>query len=224
MLVLSLWIFFIEGDRLIKRIIFDVDDTLIPWHLKYFKGFRKHIKRNGINIGRLRYYKLLKSIEKYEYTHDCWKKEEVISYMEDVAGMTFPDKSYDLIIEWLSNCVIGTASDELVNTLKYLSKKYELVVLSNSFESVQRKRLEKYGILKYFKKVYGGDIIMKPKEEAYLKSMGGCKPSECMIVGDNLLYDVIEPSKLGIKPVYVSKKKNKDYITVKSVVELKNIL
>lgn len=225
MLVLSLWIFLLfEGDNLLKRIIFDVDDTLIPWTNKYFKGFRKHIKENGIELGIIKYYKLLMSIEKYEYTHTCWKKDELVSYMEQVAGIKFPDNSYELVVDWLNGCVIGTASDELIDTLKYLSKKYELVVLSNSFESVQINRMKKFGIFKYFKKVYGGDDCMKPASDAYLKALGKYRPNECMIVGDNLEFDVIEPSKLGIRPIYVSKKKNKEFITVKNVTELKDIL
>lgn len=209
---------------MLKRIVFDVDDTLIPWSLKYFKGFRKYAKDNGINLGIYKFYKLLKSIDKYEYEADCLKKESILSYMEGVAKMKFPDNAVDLLIEWLSNCVIGKAGDDVVETLKYLSEKYELVILSNSFEEVQTRRLEKYGILKFFKQVYGGEIAMKPKNEAYLRALGNCKPSECMIVGDNFNFDIVEPSKLGIKPIYVSKKKNKEYITIKSVAELKDLL
>ena len=50
--------------------------------------------------------------------------------------------------------LVRPLNNEVKNTLKYLSNKYELVVLTNWFTDCQQKRLEKAGILKYFKKVF----------------------------------------------------------------------
>ena len=65
---------------------------------------------------------------------------------------------------------------------------------------------------------------MKPSKKAYMKACGKCNPNECMMIGDNLDFDVIAPSKLGISPIYVSKKKHKEYVTLKNVTELNEIL
>lgn len=207
-----------------KRLIIDVDNTLIPWDKKYYSMLKNLLKKNNIKISWFRFYKMLKEIEKYDHTHNCWNMEELKDCISKVIKIEMDDNKVNLIFEWLENCVIGVASKELHSTLKYLSKKYELVILSNSFKKAQEKRLEKFGIRKYFKDVYCGDEVMKPNKEAYLNACGKYKPTECMMIGDSLEFDVIAPSKLGISPIYVNKKKHKEYVTIKDVTELKEIL
>lgn len=207
-----------------KRLIFDVDDTLIPWETAYYSKLKKILNENNIKLTWLRFYKTLKTIEKYEKTHDCWNMKEFKKCISEVTKIEMDDKKISLFFEWLEDCVIGEASKELHDTLKYLSKKYEMVILSNSFKKSQEKRLGKYGIKKYFKEIYCGDEVMKPSKKAYMKACGKCNPNECMMIGDNLEFDVIAPSKLGISPIYVSKKKHKEYVTIKNVTELKEIL
>lgn len=207
-----------------KRLIFDVDDTLIPWKKSYYISLKKLLKKNGIKLSWLKFYKTLMSIEEYEKTHDCWNMEEFKACISKVANIEMNDEKVELFLSWLKNCLDGVASQELIDTLKYLSKKYELVILSNSFKVVQDERMKKFGIRKFFKELYCGDEFMKPSKKAYLKACGEFKPTDCIIIGDNLNFDVIEPSKLGISPIYVNKKKHKDYITIKSVCELKDIL
>lgn len=207
-----------------KRLIFDVDDTLIPWKKSYYVNLKKMLKKNGIKLSWLKFYKTLMSIEEYEKTHDCWNMEEFKDCISKVANIEMDDGKVELFLSWLKNCLDGFASQELIDTLKYLSKKYELVVLSNSFKVVQDERMKKFGIRKFFKKLYCGDEFMKPNKKSYLTACGELKPTDCIIIGDNLNFDVIEPSKLGIFPIYVNKKKHKEYVTIKSVTELKDIL
>lgn len=207
-----------------KRLIFDVDDTLIPWKKTYYVNLKKVLKKNGIKLSWLRFYKTLMAIEEYEKTHDCWNMEEFKDCISKVANIEMDGGKVELFLSWLKSCLDGFASQELIDTLKYLSKKYELVVLSNSFKVVQDERMKKFGIRKFFKELYCGDEFMKPSKKSYLTACGELKPTDCIIIGDNLNFDVIEPSKLGISPIYVNKKKHKDYITIKSVCELKDIL
>ena len=44
--------------------------------------------------------------------------------------------------------VLIDIDDSTIGTLKYLSKKYELVILTNYFKEVQEKRLENAGLIK----------------------------------------------------------------------------
>lgn len=209
---------------MIKRIIFDVDDTLIPWKKEYFVELKKVLEKNNIKLSKFRFLVVLKAINRYEKTHKCWNIDEFKKDMSKKSKVEITDERYKLIINWLENCVYGEASQELKDTLKYLSKKYELVILSNSFKSVQEKRLEKYKVAKYFKELYCGDVAMKPNPKVYMDACGKYQPSECIMVGDNLDFDVKVPSKLGIKSIYVNEKKHKKFTTVKSVVELKEML
>ena len=150
--------------------------------------------------------------------------EEFTEYISKVSKIQMDDDKINIFLKWLENCIIGTASKSLHDTLKYLAKKYELVILSNSIKTVQVIRLEKYGIKHYFKEIYCGDEIMIPNKKAYINACGKHKTNECMMIGDNFNFDVVEPSKLGIKSIYVNKKKHKKYLTISDVTELKEIL
>lgn len=207
-----------------KRLIFDVDDTLIPWEKEYYKILKKTLKQNNIKLGIFRFIKTLKAIELYENTHERWNVEEVKETLAKVTKIDIDDEKVLFFSEWLKNCVINKASKELHDVLKYLQKKYELVILSNSIKEIQEERLKRFGIHKYFTKIYCGDEVMKPNPKSYKKAMGKNKPSECVIIGDNLNFDVITPSELGIMPIYVNKKKHQKYLTIKDVCELKEIL
>lgn len=207
-----------------KRIIFDVDDTLIPWLKEYYYDLKDILEENDIHLSKVRFLIVLNAINKYEKTHNKWDNEEFKKYISKKSKVEITEKRFKLILKWLENCVYDKASQELINVLKYLSSKYELVILSNSFKIVQQKRLEKFGVLKYFKEVYGGDDIMKPNKQAYINACGKYKPSECMMVGDNLKFDVIAPTKLGINSIYVNENKHKEYCTIKDVIELKELL
>ncbi len=207
-----------------KRLIFDVDDTLIPWEKAYYVKLKKILSDNNIKLSWYRFYKTLIAIEKYERSHDCWNMKEFKECISKTTKIEMDDKKIELFFNWLENCIVGTASEELHNTLKYLSKKYDMVILSNAFKRTQEKRLEKFGIRKYFKEIYCGDEVMKPSKEAYIRACGKFKPTDCIMIGDNLEFDVIEPSKLGIRPIYVNKKKHKEYLTIKDICELKNLL
>lgn len=207
-----------------KRLIFDVDDTLMPWKKSYYIKLKKLLKQNNIKLSWIKFYKTLMAIEYYEKTHDCWNMDEFKECITEITKIKMDDDKIKIFFKWLEECVDGVASLDLCDTLKYLSKKYELVILSNSFKISQEKRLEKYGIKKYFKEIYCGDEVMKPSKKSYFKACGKYKPTECMMIGDNLNFDVIEPSKLGIKPIYVNNKKHKEYLTIRDVCELKEIL
>ena len=65
-------------------------------------------------------------------------------------------------------------SDDLIVMINWinekLSKKYELVLLSNYFEKSQRGRLEHIGIDKYFTEYYG-EKICKPNRQAFLDAI-----------------------------------------------------
>ena len=61
-------------------------------------------------------------------------------------------------------------NQELIETIDQLSRKYELVLLSNYFEKSQRGRLEHIGIDKYFSEYYG-EKICKPDRQAYIDAI-----------------------------------------------------
>ena len=74
-------------------------------------------------------------------------------------------------------------NENLISTIDYLSKKYELIVLSNWFGYVQKERLKKAKIYNYFKEIYGGDIeYRKPDIRAFKRCIkNDIENEECVI-------------------------------------------
>ena len=80
------------------------------------------------------------------------------------------------------------------------------------------------GINKYFKEYYGEHKI-KPFDEAYMSAKGTLKPSECIIIGDDLELDINKPLKLGFKTILITEEDILiDTIKIKNIKELEKIL
>ncbi|MBR6113188.1 MAG: HAD family hydrolase, partial [Bacilli bacterium] len=91
------------------------------------------------------------------------------------------------------------------------------------FTVAQTKRLERYGIKKYFKEVYGADDHSKPNKEAYLMAANKTPLKECLFVGDNLLNDYDKPIQLGMEAIWLTKEKT-DKRSIKNINDLRRLL
>lgn len=204
---------------MIKRIIFDLDNTLIPYPKSFEKAYIPYLKKYNLNITPLELYKLVGTYENYHniYTYDLLL-ELINKNLNTSLGKEFLDEFidiYDKLDEPLDK--------DVIETLKYLSSKYSLVVLTNWFTNSQKNRLKNTKILDYFDEVYGGDLVKtKPNEEAFIKTMGKFKPSECISIGDRIKYDIEPAEKLGIK-TYLLGESDK-YDTINKISDLKELL
>lgn len=207
---------------MIKKLIFDLDNTLIIWKDEYLEALKKTIKKYNINEDA-DYVNSL--IDNYEDYYDKYDKEKMLEHInnniKEKINMDFID---DFLIE------IGYMSEpneEVIDTLEYLSKKYELVVLTNWFKIPQTNRLKTAMIDKYFKEIFGGEDYIKPNKEAFLTAAGNTKLEECIMIGDSYNIDVMGAYNTGIKPIFMNPKhkenKNK-FQEIEKISDLKNIL
>ena len=207
---------------MIKKLIFDLDNTLIMWKDEYLEALKKTIKKYNINEDA-DYVNSL--IDNYEDYYDKYDKEKMLEHInnniKEKINMDFID---DFLIE------IGYMSEpneEVIDTLEYLSKKYELVVLTNWFKIPQTNRLKTAMIDKYFKELFGGEDYIKPNKEAFLTAAGNTKLEECIMIGDSYNIDVMGAYNTGIKPIFMNPKhkenKNK-FQEIEKISDLKNIL
>ena len=207
---------------MIKRLIFDIDGTLIR-NVQFKDAITQTLKETGIYSNEnLNIF--LNSIKDYEKYYDNYNRTDYLNFFGNRLGIKLENNFLEIFFKNLKTA-IPSDFGEIPEVLQYLSKKYELVLLSNYFEKSQRNRLEAMGINKYFKEYYGENKI-KPYDEAYLKSKGTHKPSECIIIGDDLKLDIERPLKLGFKTILVTDKENllKDTIKIQNIEELRNIL
>lgn len=205
-----------------KRIIFDIDNTLIEWKDEYVSSimnllnkYKEYTKEDGIEIyNRLSYYG--DNLDKLNI-------DDLVNRFKDL------NISKEFLIDILESQKLCSepVSKDVIDTLEYLSQKYELVILSNWFKDVQIKRMEIAGILKYFKEFYCNDeYVSKPNKEAFINALGNTLPSEAIMIGDNLDVDIIPAINLGIKGILITNKdiKSDKFITIKNISELKEML
>lgn len=207
---------------MIKKIIFDLDNTLIIWKDEYIEALRKTLKKYNIKE-EANYVNDI--IDSYEDYYDKYNKENMLEIInkkiKEKINMNFMN---DFLIE------IGYMSEpdeEVIDTLEYLSKKYELVVLTNWFTIPQTNRLKNAKIEKYFKEIHGGEEYIKPQKEAFIKAAGDTKTEECIMIGDSYTIDVMGAYNAGIKPIFMNpkhKENKNNFEEITKLSDLKNIL
>lgn len=188
---------------MIKRIIFDLDNTLIMWKKEYEKVVDDSL--DAVNYPKTEdlYVKINDTESEYEKeietTH--FEKHDMIDYINKKLNLSLPYEVMDLWSEKVGNCAPEKYPEEDYKTLEYLSKKYELAILTNWYIEDQKRRLEKAGILKFFTHFYGAEKYIKPYKESFLQAVGNFSLDEVAMVGDNLELDVKGAMNAGIKKV-----------------------
>lgn len=187
---------------MIKRLIFDVDKTLIT-NVNFVKSIEETLKQ--INLYSDEKIKgFLNGIKTYEDTFNNYNKLDYIKHMEQNIGNSLPPNFLEIFFENLKD-TIPDNNLNLINTIKQLSKKYELVLLTNYFSELQLNRLNYTGIGHYFIECYGEDLI-KPNRDAYIRACGKNKPSECVMIGDDIFLDIECAINVGMNTIFVNSK------------------
>ena len=208
---------------MLKRIIFDIDNTLIKVPKTCDFAFQAILNKYNVNKTGRQLYQL---VGKYEYitNNEYYKKDKLLKMINDDLKTKLPMKFLDECIDIYNNLDVDLC-DDIYSTLEYLSLKYELVCLSNWFTDSQKARLKKVDILKYFDNVYGADIVpLKPIKKSYLSVLGNHQINECMMVGDSIKFDIEIPYEMGMQVCYINDKKHDKYLTIDKISKLKEML
>lgn len=208
---------------MIKRIIFDLDNTLIMWKNEYLKYTKNVLEKYNIPYDDKLIQKIDNAIDSYEKYYDMCEIDSFLKHINSFANLNLSVNFInDLLIEQ-GNLFYG--DKRLVDIVKRLSSKYDLVVVTNYFTSTQRKRLENMGLLDYFTDVIGADKNkFKPNKEAFINAVDGYQFNECMMIGDDLEIDIKPAIELGMSYLWVTDEENKNYKTIKNIYEIENIL
>ena len=199
---------------MIKRIIFDIDmtllDTLKDTHDTYIEYFKdEKLVSDFYN-----------TIEEYDSLDRSYEKEDIVKYINEKFDKSFTVDNFNKIFKVYQKH--GTLIDDNIPSyLEKLSKRYELVALSKWYVEDQEKRLECAGILKYFKKVYGIENAgIKPDKKAFLNACENYAPCECLMVGDSIRSDMEPTSSLGIYNLYLGE--SNIYTSIKNIGEIED--
>ena len=205
---------------MIKRLIFDVDSTLIT-----NVNFVDAIKNTLIDFdiySEERVNDFIKGIGTYEGIYKNYNKADYTKHMSEHLNVTLPDDFLEVFFSHLKYA-IPEKNEKLVNSIRALAEKYELVLLTNYFSESQMNRLNGMGIGQFFKYCYGENLI-KPNQDAYINACGEHRTDECVMIGDDLYLDIECAKKLGLKTILVNTKNvdvgNIDTIVVSKVEEI----
>ena len=207
-----------------KAIIFDVDKTLIEWPKDHTKSVNKTLDLLNIKYDDSLPIKIYDTIDEFEENNIIFEKKKLIKYLNRKLNIKLPMQFIDLYIKKIGE-LVKSDDEKLEDTLNYLCRKYDLYVISNWFTESQILRLKKMGILKYFKKVYGGDInYLKPHPKTFDVILQNYKKEDCIYVGDKLKTDIEFAESIGIKPIWKTNEESDKYITIKKISDLRYIL
>lgn len=213
---------------MVKRIIFDIDNTLIDWKEEYWNSLRYALDNYKIKYNQKDLVNLKLSVDNFEKEYDMYKKEYMIKCMNKYTNLNLKNRFIDLWIDELSKCVPDKIDENEIETLNYLSKKYELVTLSNWYYKSQYNRMVKTNIAKYFIKIYAPeDFKIKPYKEAFLNASDN-RIDDTIMVGDDLNIDINGALNAGMKVIFLNRKnidiKDNSFQIINKIDELKNIL
>lgn len=210
-----------ENKKRIKVILFDLDDTLINSKKAQFNAickFKKQYKEFE-QTEENEFAKLWKKItsEKYEkyLKNEISFEEQRIERMKDLfkyysvyiteeeAKKRFNKYQKTYEDNWI-------AFDDTKKVLEYLYNKYKLAIISNGDGELQRRKIQKTGLNKYFSEtVISSEVgVSKPDRRIFeltCKRMN-VKPEECIMIGDKFSVDVEGGINAGITSIWVDRK------------------
>jgi putative hydrolase of the HAD superfamily len=229
-----------------KHILIDLDDTLWDFRrnskiamqeiyndyelIKYYDSFESFY-----DVYMTKNHQLWEQYAKGEITKNYLSLERFL-YPLRIVGCENVELAQKLGTDFLYRTTMQTNLVEgAIETLDYLkSKNYTLSIISNGFIEVQYTKLRRSGLLPYFTNIFLSEEIGYQKPDirffqAVLEKLEA-KPSDCLVVGDNLQTDIQGAQNANINSVYFtnhSEISEKDYpITpiIQNLIQLKNLL
>lgn len=212
---------------MIKRIIFDLDRTLIPWLDEWDSCVEKTYNYFNIPYEEDEFSRFHQVMLDYEKHHKKFDMKEMSKYFRNNLNKEIPDLFVEKWTSYLGECV-PKKDRKLIELLEYLSNKYSLVVATNWFYDQQVSKLKKYGIYKYFDFVLTADkYYKKPYKEMFEIACEGCNKDEVIMVGDTFKTDIKSAMDFGLYSYYLTKtdpRKGKKFKRIKEIYELKEYL
>lgn len=217
----------------IKHVFFDLDHTLWDFDANSNQSFLYIFKQYDISVDFEKFVNYYYPInEKYWklFRDDKVSKEDLrLGRLND----TFAKLNYRVnaeMIVLLSEAYIDNLSnynaliEGSLEILNYLSPKYKLHIITNGFEEVQSKKMQKSGLGSYFKNVITSEQVgvKKPNPAIYNFALKSCnaKADESIMIGDNYEADVMGALASGLDAIFCNFRNEPSAENIKSVNQL----
>lgn len=191
----------------LKTIIFDIDSTLYTNEEYAFEQVDCQVRRfaseRGISNSEAR--KLVAEFRE-KFARENGGKKISLSNTLLSFGVSI-QKSIEWRRELLEPKNFLTRDERLQKTLSVLSKKFNLICVTNNPVTPAKKTLVALGVESLFSNIIGLDTcnVSKPAREPFLLAAEKCKShaQECLSVGDRYDLDIAVPLELGMGGVLV---------------------
>ena len=203
-----------------STLLLDADNTIFDFTRAEANAIEITCKKLNIpfskEVGRL-YSKindsLWKQLEKGEVTRNEIKVERFRQLKEMLSLDASAEEMAQTYIKELSlQCPIIEGAQD---ALKILSNRYDLYIVTNGNAPVQRSRMEKSGLMSYFKGVFISEELGSPKPEKqfFNKVFEAVKEkdkSRICIIGDSMSSDILGGINAGIDTCWFLKYKSEE--------------
>lgn len=184
--------------------------TYIPINFSYWKKYRLE----QVTKHELKYLRLKKTFDALDYDVN----DDIIHHLSEEYILKLPN--YNNLFE-------GT-----FEILEYLQSKYQLHIITNGFEEIQTKKMEKSGISKFFNEVITSESVgvkkPNPKVFEYALEKANTNASCSIMIGDNIEADIKGALDCGIRAIHYNSENNKNIpqniTSVNHLLELKQYL
>ena len=184
-----------------SHLLFDFDNTLVDFNYCAYKGLKDTFNKYDIEWTESN-YKLYKQIN-----HTVWTDfEKGLITTEDIRQKRFTlfleslhisnIDGYEMNAYYLEQIVAHPKTlDTTVEALDILQNKYSLGIVTNGLKEVQRRRLTKHRLDKYFSHIFVSDEIdlAKPDPRYFnyvFERIAETDKSKVLVIGDNIKSDI----------------------------------
>lgn len=205
-----------------KKFIWDLDETLLSGDFSYENIYFKE-KLQGQDIECFLQNKHDYLIE-YERTFFKYDVKLLSDFLSLKSGIVIDET---VIRGWNEHNktipdTIHMGAEEVLSYLQ--SKGYQNILYTNWFKDVQEERLRRANLLEYFSEIYGGELAIKPNAVGYKKIIKDVNPNEVVMIGDNIINDVLVPRSIGITSYhYDPLDKDNDKNKIKTLKKIKEM-
>ena len=198
----------------LRAFIFDIDSTLYTNASYAFEQVdcqvRQFAKERGITADEAR-----RMVADYRKKFAAEHEGSKVSLGNTLLAFGVPiEQSVQWRRELLEPADFLGRDEQLIETLKNLQSKYQLICVTNNPVLPARKTLEAIGISDFFPEIVGLDTCLKSKpalepfktavEWLSKSSEAGVKAENCLAIGDRYDMDIKLPLEMGMGGILVS--------------------
>ena len=199
-----------------KYILFDLDDTLLDFEKAEHIAFNKLLEDCDIQFNEElfnKYKEINKGLwRRFELGEMSNKEVTKLRFEQffNLLGKKVDGREYD--VSFRSYLAMGNQLfDGVIELLEKLSETHILCIASNGVGVTQHIRLKNNDLNKYFKHIFISEEVgyQKPDVEffnAIFEKLGNIDKKEIIIVGDNLMSDILGGINSGIDTCWINPK------------------